>query len=112
MVRMAGTRKSTISQTICENLDKKNMLSASFFCSRASNNTSNACLISPSIAHELARTSSSITSEVVKAIQIDEKLTESTCSLKEQFMKLIYNPIQKSIDKGVIVIDGVRTYNF
>ena len=45
LVGMAGTGKSTILHTLCEIMDGKNMLGGSFFCSRGSENTSNACLI-------------------------------------------------------------------
>jgi hypothetical protein len=57
LVGMAGTGKSTILHTLCEILDGKNMLGASFFCSRGSENTRNARLIVPTIAHSLASTS-------------------------------------------------------
>ncbi|KAF8228359.1 hypothetical protein L208DRAFT_1460228 [Tricholoma matsutake] len=113
MVGMAGTGKSTVSQTLCENLDKKNMLGASFFCSRASDKANNARLIIPAIAHSLAKTSPSVRSEVVKAIESDERLMESTYSnLKDQFEKLICQPIRKAIGQSIktyktIVIDAV-----
>src|SRR5882757_931511 len=74
LVGMAGTGKSTISQTLCEILDGKNMLGASFFCSRASEKTNNARLIVPAIAHALSKASPSIQSEVVKAIEDDPTL--------------------------------------
>ena len=106
LVGMAGTGKSTISQTVCECLDAKDMLGASFFCSRASNYTNNAYLIIPSIAYELARTSPSIKSEVIKAIEDDNRLTEPTYSnLEDLFTN---NPLQKSIGNvKTIVIDGM-----
>jgi len=107
LVGMAGTGKSTISQTVCERLHAKDMLGTSFFCSRASDYTNNACLIIPSITYELARTSPSIKSKVVKAIEDDKKPTEPTYSdLEDLFMKLIYNPLQKSIS-NVKTIDGM-----
>ena len=76
LMGMAGTGKSTISQTLCEILDGKNMLGASFFCSQGSDNTRNARLIIPMIAHSLASTSPCIKSEVVKVIENDPKLAE------------------------------------
>ncbi|KAF8972051.1 hypothetical protein BDZ97DRAFT_1913295 [Flammula alnicola] len=113
MVGMAGTGKSTISHTLCEILDRKNMLGASFFGSRASEKTSNARLIVPVIAHALARASPSIKVEIVKAIEDDPALAEPTYSnLNEQFKKLIYNPIRTTAGKvaktyKIIVIDAV-----
>ena len=113
LVGMAGTGKSTISQTLCEILDGKNMLGASFFCSRGSENARNARLIVPTIAHALASTSPSIKSEVVKAIENDPMLAEPTyINLVDQFNKLIQDPIQVSVGNAVktykiIVIDAV-----
>ncbi|KAJ6543485.1 hypothetical protein B0H10DRAFT_2244444 [Mycena sp. CBHHK59/15] len=113
LVGMAGTGKSTISQSFCEILDAKNMLGASFFCSRASDKTSNARLIIPTIAHELASTSPSVKSEVLKAIENDTRLPELTyITLEEQFKKLIHQPIRVSVGRDVktykvIIIDAV-----
>ena len=89
------------------------MLGGSFFCSRGSENTSNACLIVPTIAHSLASTSPCIRSEIIKAIENDPKLAEPTyINLKVQFNKLIHDPIQVSVGNVVktykiIVIDAV-----
>jgi nucleoside-triphosphatase THEP1 len=113
LVGMAGTGKSTISQTLCEILDGKNMLGASFFCSRGSENARNARLIVPTIAHSLASTSPCIKSEIVKAIENDPKLAEPTyINLVDQFNKLIHDPVQVSVGNAVktykiIVIDAV-----
>jgi nucleoside-triphosphatase THEP1 len=113
LVGMAGTGKSTILHTLCEILDGKNMLGGSFFCSRGSENTRNARLIVPTIAHSLASTSPGIKSEVVKAIENDPKLAEPTyINLAGQFNKLIHSPIQESVGNVVktykiIVIDAV-----
>jgi nucleoside-triphosphatase THEP1 len=113
LVGMAGTGKSTILHTLCEFLDGKNMLGGSFFCSRGSENTRNARLIIPTIAHSLASTSPCIKSEVVKAIENDSKIAEPTyINLVDQFNKLIHDPIQVSVGNAVktykiIVIDAV-----
>ena len=110
---MAGTGKSTILHTMCEILEGKNMLGGSFFCSRGSENASNAHLIIPTIAHSLASTSPCIKSEVVKAIENDPKLAEHTyINLVGQFNKLIRDPIQVSVRNAVktykiVVIDAI-----
>ena len=99
---MAGTAKSTILHTLCEIMDGKNMLGGSSFCSRGSENTSNARLIVPTIAHSLASTSPCIRSEVIKAIENDPKLAEPTyINLKVQFNKLIHDPIQVTVGNAV-----------
>ena len=113
IVGMAGTGKSTILHTLCEILDKKNILGGSFFCSRGSENARNARLIVPTIAHSLASTSPCIKSEVIKAIENDPKLAEPTfIKLVDQFNKLIRVPIQVSMGEAVktckiIVIDAI-----
>ena len=112
MVGIAGTGKSSISHTLCEMLDRKNRLGASFFCSRASDKTNDARLIVPVIAHSLARASPSIKFEIVKAIEDDPALAEPTyINLNEQVKKLIYGPICATAGKGrtykVIVIDAL-----
>ena len=53
-VGMAGTGKSTILQTLCEILDRKNKLGGNLFCLRGSENARNARLIVPTLAHSLA----------------------------------------------------------
>ena len=111
MAGMAGTGKSSISHSLCEMLDRKNRLGASFFCSRASDKTNDARLIV--IAYALARASPSIKFEIVKAIEDDPALAEPTYrNLNEQFKKLIYDPICATAGKGprrykIIVIDAV-----
>jgi nucleoside-triphosphatase THEP1 len=113
MVGMAGIGKSTISHTFCEILESKNMLGGNFFCSQASDKTSNARLIIPVIAHALATASPSITFEVVKAIKNDPHLAElSYHNMDEQFKQLIYNPIRITASKmaktyKVVIIDAV-----
>ncbi|KAJ7754307.1 hypothetical protein DFH07DRAFT_501415 [Mycena maculata] len=113
MVGMAGTGKSTIAQTFCERLDEKNMLGASFFCSRASDNANDARLIIPAIAHSLASTSPAIKSQVIKAIEDEPALAEPTyIKMDVQFNELIAQPIRITVgaaDKRykVIVIDAV-----
>ena len=112
MVGMAGTGKSTIAHTFCENLEAKNILCGSFFASRASEKTKNARLIIPVIAHALARASLLIKIEVVKAIEDDPTLAEPTyVDMNEQFKRLIFNPVTTAgvVDKlhKVVVIDAV-----
>jgi hypothetical protein len=113
LVGMAGTGKSTISHTFCEILERRGLLGASFFCSRASTKANDARFIIPTIAHALASASPSIKSKVVEAIEEDDALPESTHSkLEVQFNKLVRDPLQASIGPDVrtyrvVVIDAV-----
>ncbi|KAJ7754385.1 hypothetical protein DFH07DRAFT_688358, partial [Mycena maculata] len=93
MVGMAGTGKSTIAQTFCEILDEKNMLGASFFCSRASENANDARHIIPTIAYSLSIASPTIKAQVIKVIEDDPALAEPTyIKMDVQFHKLIVQP--------------------
>ncbi|THU79671.1 hypothetical protein K435DRAFT_810519 [Dendrothele bispora CBS 962.96] len=113
VVGMAGTGKSTILHTLCHNLDDKHLLGGSFFCSRASDDASNARLIIPSIAHSLASTSPSIKSQIVAALKDEPKLAERTyIDLRKQFQKLIHDPMRTSLEQSItkykiIVIDAL-----
>ncbi|THU79191.1 WD40 repeat-like protein [Dendrothele bispora CBS 962.96] len=113
VVGMAGTGKSTILHTLCHNLDDKHLLGGSFFCSRASNDASNARLIIPSIAHSLARTSPSVESQIVAALKDEPMLAERTyIDLRKQFQKLIRDPMQTLLKQSIttnkiIVIDAL-----
>ncbi|KAF7344134.1 Mycorrhiza-induced WD40-repeat domain protein [Mycena venus] len=117
LVGMAGTGKSTISQTFCEILDRKNMLGASFFCSRAAEETRNARCIIPSIAYSLARASPLVEYEILKAIMEDPALAEWNYNgMSNQFSKLVCRPIRMSVDRDVkiykvIVIDALDECN-
>ncbi|THU82213.1 mycorrhiza-induced WD40-repeat domain protein, partial [Dendrothele bispora CBS 962.96] len=113
VVGMAGTGKSTILHTLCHNLDDKHLLGGSFFCSRALDDTSNARLIIPSIAHSLASTSPSIKSQIVAVLKDEPKLAERTyIDLRKQFQKLIHDPMRTSLEQSItkykiIVIDAL-----
>ncbi|THU99441.1 mycorrhiza-induced WD40-repeat domain protein [Dendrothele bispora CBS 962.96] len=113
VVGMAGTGKSTILHTLCQNLDDKHLLGGSFFCSRALDDASNARLIVPSIAHSLASTSPSIKSQIVAVLKDEPKLAERTyIDPRKQFKKLIHDPMQTSLKQSIttyriIVIDAL-----
>ncbi|KAF5321442.1 hypothetical protein D9619_000082 [Psilocybe cf. subviscida] len=110
MLGMAGIGKSTIAHTFCQMLEAQNMLSGSFFASRASEKTRNARLIIPVIAHALARSSPPIKFKVAQAIENDSTLAEPTYSnLPEQFKQLLCVPTAGIVDRPykVVVIDAV-----
>ncbi|CUA76357.1 Vegetative incompatibility protein HET-E-1 [Podospora anserina] [Rhizoctonia solani] len=52
---MAGTGKTTIAYSLCERLEARKQLAASFFCTRASPECREAKRIIPTIAYQLAR---------------------------------------------------------
>ncbi|THU80992.1 WD40 repeat-like protein [Dendrothele bispora CBS 962.96] len=107
---MAGTGKSTISHTLCEILDKKQMLGASVFCSRVDADTSNANLIIPAIAYALALTSPVAKAKIVEAIKDDDYLASPTyLDPKDKMRKLICDPMSRQGIKAckTVVIDAL-----
>ncbi|KAF5370297.1 hypothetical protein D9758_006957 [Tetrapyrgos nigripes] len=66
---MAGTGKSTIARSVCLSLEKKQLLAATFFCSRQIPKCNDCKHIIPTIAHQLAQYSPAFAEELEKAIQ-------------------------------------------
>ncbi|CUA72970.1 WD repeat-containing protein 88 [Rhizoctonia solani] len=102
---MAGTGKTTIAYTLCEQLANTGLLGANFFCSRTSTSCSGGNQIIPTIANQLAHYSHAFRSELCKVLQADA----SVCSLDtgQQFKKLVLDPMLKvksAIPGGVIVV--------
>ncbi|KAK7435063.1 hypothetical protein VKT23_019871 [Stygiomarasmius scandens] len=109
LVGMAGTGKSTISHSLCEILDEKQMLGASVFCSRGSAKASNANLIISAIAYALASNSPVIKANIVKALEDDRDLASPTYhNLKNKFTKLIREPIGRGMAPyKTVIIDAL-----
>ena len=109
---MAGTGKSAIAHSFCKILEEKQMLGASFFCSRsASQELRDASLIIPTIAYRLAHVSPLIRSEICQVVE-DEPEVGSLLTLSQQFSLLLVKPVQKVFGNSgktckIVVIDGV-----
>ena len=109
---MAGTGKTTIAYTFSEILDNYfQILGASFFCSHLDTDSSNADLIFPTLAYELARHSTAASNALVNALEKDRNVGHK--SLRDQFLNLIVAPA-KAASEGVstprplvIVIDAL-----
>ena len=102
---LAGTGKSTISQTIAERLFADGQLGASFFCSRDFENRSNLQLIFPTLAVQLARNYPKFRSVFVPLAQSDPEIAHE--NLYNQMKKLIVKPLRESAVSTVIVIDAL-----
>ncbi|KAK7450143.1 hypothetical protein VKT23_013026 [Stygiomarasmius scandens] len=109
LVGMAGTGKSTISHSLCEILDAKQMLGASVFCSQVSAQASDVNFIIPAIAHALASNSPVVKANIVKALEDDDNLASPAYhNLKDKFTKLIRGPIgQGMASYKTVVIDAL-----
>ncbi|KAF5333909.1 hypothetical protein D9758_017931 [Tetrapyrgos nigripes] len=107
---MAGTGKTTIAYSFCQQLLEKQMLGASFFSSRSEGETADPGHVLPTIAYQLARHSPEFSAALQKSLKAEE---DSGCTPSEsQFRKLILSPArtlrsafgQKHL---VVVFDGL-----
>ncbi|KAF8601236.1 hypothetical protein BDV93DRAFT_585628, partial [Ceratobasidium sp. AG-I] len=106
---MAGTGKTTIAYSFCDQLKSSLALAASFFCSRQVKECRDVNLILPTLAYQLARFSRPFQHHLSKAIEKDPDI--HTRKIPEQFQKLIVEPLLKSKDTIpldlVVVIDAL-----
>ena len=109
---MAGTGKTSIAHTLSERLDEKQMLGASFFCSRsASQAVKDASFIIPTIAAKLSQASPPLRSAMVQTIE-KEPDVGSMHTLSKQFRLLLVEPIQRALGPSIktykiVVIDAL-----
>ncbi|KAF9784561.1 hypothetical protein BJ322DRAFT_1141600, partial [Thelephora terrestris] len=102
---LAGTGKSTIAQTTAERLFAKDLLGASFFCSRDFEDRSNLLLIFPTIAFQLALKYPDFRSRLVSLLRFNPNVGYQ--SLCYQMQKLIAEPLRETGVSTVIVIDAL-----
>jgi hypothetical protein len=105
---LAGTGKSTIAQTVAERAFREGILGASFFCSRNTADQSNASLVFPSIAYQLAERHRPFKSQLARVLQSKNGL--GSLSLQTQLQELILEPLGTATDipsPVVIVIDAL-----
>ncbi|KDN33509.1 hypothetical protein RSAG8_13402, partial [Rhizoctonia solani AG-8 WAC10335] len=102
---MAGTGKTTIAYTLCDDLDKTDELAASFFCTRLLPECRAIRLIIPAIAYQLAQFSYPFRHALSKVIQSDPMA--HTRGLERQFQALITSPlkaVQNTLPPDTVVI--------
>ncbi|CAE6455439.1 unnamed protein product [Rhizoctonia solani] len=92
MSGMAGTGKTTITNTLCSILDQNYELGASFFCSRSLPTCRQVKLIPPTIAYQLARFSDPFRGALVQVLERDPDV--HTKALRVQFQRMILEPLQ------------------
>ena len=109
---MAGTGKTCIAHTFSKTVDERQMLGASYFCSRSgSQAVKDASLIIPTIAAKLSQASPPLRSAMVQTIE-KEPDVGSMHPLSKQFRLLLVGPIQRTLDPSVdtykiVVIDAL-----
>ncbi|KAJ1304090.1 hypothetical protein OPQ81_008494 [Rhizoctonia solani] len=106
---MAGTGKTTIAYSLCEQLDTEHKLAASFFCSRLQEECRKVDRIIPSIAYQLARFSRPFQSAICAILEKDPDIHESIPEV--QFHELLVKPlleVERTLPEGMtVVIDAL-----
>ncbi|KAG8689696.1 hypothetical protein FRC11_001184 [Ceratobasidium sp. 423] len=109
MSGMAGTGKTTISNTLCTSLANHHELGASFFCSRSLPSCRDVRLIFPTIAYQLARFSAPFRNALSQTLERDPDV--HTKVIQVQFEHMILEPwqgvIQSLPTNIVVVIDAL-----
>ena len=102
---LAGMGKTTIAQTIAEQIFAEGRLGASFFCSRNFEDRSDLRFIFPTLAFQLAHKYPGFRSHLVSLLRTNPDVVyESLCN---QMKKLIAEPLRKAGVSMVIVIDAL-----
>ncbi|CAE6462339.1 unnamed protein product, partial [Rhizoctonia solani] len=102
---MAGTGKTTIVYSLCEQLDIEKLLAASFFCSRSLPECREVDHIMRSIAYQLAQFSYPFRCALSRALRKDPGLFKK--DIRTQFQHLISNPlvqVQEAMPEGLVVV--------
>ncbi|WQF89931.1 Putative NACHT nucleoside triphosphatase, P-loop containing nucleoside triphosphate hydrolase [Colletotrichum destructivum] len=109
---MAGTGKSTIARTVARKFDDMHMLAASFFFKRGEIDRSRASLLFSTIARQLVSHRQELLPFVLEAIRKTDNI--SSKSTREQFSKLILDPLhkartgQRGKPKMLLVLDALN----
>jgi len=102
---LAGTGKSTIAQTFSELASDRDLLGASFFCSRDYLDRKELKNIFPTLAYQLACHYPRFRDHLVKVIKRDPSVAHN--SLISQLRDLIVDPLSATGISCVIVIDAL-----
>src|SRR5882762_1768379 len=107
---VAGTGKSTISQTVADHFNRTHQLGASFFCSRDDGECSNIGLVFSTIAYQLSLCSPSFQRHLSDAVEKDPDIQYALASM--QLEKLVMDPLhaairEESFPPCLIVLDAL-----
>jgi NACHT domain len=105
---MDGTGKSTISRTVAQSFDKYGKLGASFFFKRGESERDKASRFFTTITRHLWSRVPALRPHIRNAIDKESEISEK--SLKDQFEKLIFEPLSQAsiqIPTLVIVVDAL-----
>jgi len=102
---LAGTGKSTITQTFAEMCFADGKLGASFFCSRDFERRSNLHIIFPTIAFQLAYWYPHFRRELLQVLRVNPDVGQE--SLYSQMEKVIVGPLKTTSIQTLIIIDAL-----
>ncbi|KAF4338451.1 vegetative incompatibility het-e-1, partial [Fusarium beomiforme] len=108
---MAGTGKSTIARTVARSRSKRGDLGASFFFKRGEMDRGNLNKLMSTLAYQLAFSIPEVASSIKKALDANPAIVGK--SMKEQFEKLIQEPLSEAAatpitpSSVVMVIDAL-----
>jgi len=108
---MAGTGKTTIAYSFCEQLQEKGLLGANFFCSRSLAECSDIQYVIPTTTRQLALSCPQFAPALLKILEGDFQMP----SFRNQFKRLLSEPFQSIsepiTDTLIIVIDALDECN-
>ena len=102
---MAGTGKSTIARTIAQSFANQGRLGASFFFKRGEGDRGNASRLFTTVAADLMTHIPGMGSTIRMVIDTDPAIAEK--NLKDQFVKLMFEPLSKIQKASVKAVDMV-----
>ena len=107
---LAGTGKSTIASSVCETLEGRKQLGASFFFSRSEASTADPFLVFTTIAYQLACRYPAFHRRLTEALKADPEIVQLT--LEKQLEKLVIEPLRAAADEMdpspvVVIIDAL-----
>jgi hypothetical protein len=107
---MAGTGKTTIAYSLSIALERRNVLMATFFCSRLVDECTKVDRIFPTIAYNLARNHAPLASAILNVLKNDSDIANRT--LNQQFTELLVKPTRVCAENltgkpTVVIIDAL-----
>ncbi|KAJ2923255.1 hypothetical protein H1R20_g13836, partial [Candolleomyces eurysporus] len=105
---LAGTGKTTVSKTFCSQLDNRGLLGASFFCTLKESDKMDVYLIIPTLARILAEKRPQFGDALEKILESDDSCRNpAEMELKDQYLKLILLPAEKTFAADELLVLGV-----
>ncbi|KAJ2929070.1 hypothetical protein H1R20_g8021, partial [Candolleomyces eurysporus] len=105
---LAGTGKTTVSKTLCSQLNDRGLLGASFFCTLKESDKRDVYLIIPTLAKILAEERPKFGDALEAILESDRGCRNpAEMELKDQYSKLILQPAEKTFAANELLVLGV-----